>query len=161
MVPPIDWETPAEGGKRAPVGTCGSVALFGMDMLTEIARVRKLTGIDVELRIGIHTGRCIGGIVGKSRPRYFIWGHDTVLANRLESTGRPGQIQVSEATSQRLHVEGFLLEPHQTVSHAANGGEPGPYTDDSVPLAANVTRTYLLRGWRSADGLSELHVPPT
>ena len=130
-----DWGNPPESIARQPLSHCGAVALFAMDMLREIACVRAETAVAVELRIGIHTGKVVGGIIGKSRPRYFIWGQDTIVANRMESTGIPGQIQVSEVSARRLHVEGFVLEKYQQID-TEYGSEHGGKTTmpPSIPV---------------------------
>jgi class 3 adenylate cyclase len=51
-----------------------------------------------ELRIGIHTGDVIAGVVGKSKYSYDIWGDTVNIASRLESKGETGKVNISEAT---------------------------------------------------------------
>ncbi len=50
------------------------------------------------MRIGVHTGNIIGGVIGTDIVRYDIYGKDVVIANKMESTGEQGRIQVSKAT---------------------------------------------------------------
>ncbi|HEY8872084.1 MAG TPA: adenylate/guanylate cyclase domain-containing protein [Stellaceae bacterium] len=54
-------------------------------------------GTLLRLRIGIHTGAVIAGVIGTSKFAYDLWGHTVNVASRMESTGLPGAIQVSEA----------------------------------------------------------------
>ena len=56
------------------------------------------------MRIGIHTGDVIGGVVGTSIVRYDIYGPDVLIANKMESGGEPGRINVSEVTKSFLEV---------------------------------------------------------
>lgn len=150
-----------DGNDREPLSHVGAVALFAMDMLQEIARVRAETRVHVDLRIGIHTGRVVGGIIGKTRPRYFIWGKETITANLMESTGLPGQVQVAEETALRLQKEGFLLAKYQTVDTRLGEVASGPGTTLATPSAATVSpatrpathlmQTYLLRGFVTPD----------
>jgi len=54
------------------------------------------------LRIGISHGRAMAGVVGNSKPHYDIWGNPVNMASRMDSTGVPGQIQVTENTALKL-----------------------------------------------------------
>jgi class 3 adenylate cyclase len=52
------------------------------------------------MRIGIHTGKIIGGITGTNVVRYDIYGTDVMIANKIESNGEKGFVCVSETTKQ-------------------------------------------------------------
>jgi len=54
------------------------------------------TGEPLEMRIGIHIGNIIGGVIGKTTLRYDIWGPDVMTANELESNSLPKCTLVSE-----------------------------------------------------------------
>lgn len=47
------------------------------------------------MRIGLHYGKCVGGVIGSGRLRYDLWGLDVLTGNMMESGGIPGQICVS------------------------------------------------------------------
>ena len=51
-----------------------------------------------EMRIGIHTGEIIAGVVGMKKFAYDIWGDTVNTASRMESSGEPGKINISERT---------------------------------------------------------------
>jgi len=51
-----------------------------------------------ELRIGVHTGPVVAGVVGKKKYAYDIWGDAVNIASRMESTGEPGKVNISSAT---------------------------------------------------------------
>ncbi|TYZ58949.1 hypothetical protein PybrP1_001809 [[Pythium] brassicae (nom. inval.)] len=88
-----------------------AIAAFAIEMLHEIDRFCLETKASLQMRIGIHTGKVVGGIVGIKKPRYLIWGHHTVIANLMESRGTPGRIQISEDTFQQLRsCPEFILE---------------------------------------------------
>ena len=57
------------------------------------------------MRIGIHTGTLMGGIIGTDIVRYDIFGIDVMIANKMESNSKPGKILISEAT--RRLVENY------------------------------------------------------
>jgi class 3 adenylate cyclase len=94
-----------------------AIAIFAMRMLAEVNFLRQRTGLDVRIRVGLHTGRIVGGVVGTSRPRYFIFGEETVVANAMESSGVPGRIHVSQAAAVVLREEGYTLAPHTAETY--------------------------------------------
>ena len=54
------------------------------------------------MRIGIHTGSIIGGVLGTDVVRYDIYGPDVLVANKMESKGEKGRLQVSSTTKEIL-----------------------------------------------------------
>jgi class 3 adenylate cyclase len=56
------------------------------------------SGIDLKVRIGIHTGPVVGGVIGSNRMSYDYWGDTMNIASRLQGAAPPNGIAVSEAT---------------------------------------------------------------
>jgi class 3 adenylate cyclase len=81
-------------------------------MQTCISLSQEYPGLS--LRIGIHTGPVAGGVIGTRKFAYDVWGNTVNIAARLETTGVPGRIQVSEET-QRLTRDVFEYESRGTV----------------------------------------------
>jgi class 3 adenylate cyclase len=52
---------------------------------------------DLQLRIGIHTGPVVAGVIGENKFSYDLWGDNVNIASRMESHGLPGRVHVSEA----------------------------------------------------------------
>jgi adenylate cyclase len=82
---------------------------MALDMLSEVSNVWTPEGGDLRLRIGIHTGPAVAGVIGRKRFIYDLWGDTVNIASRMESQGLPDRIQVSEATYQKLRKD-FMLE---------------------------------------------------
>ncbi|MEM7182337.1 MAG: adenylate/guanylate cyclase domain-containing protein [Spirochaetota bacterium] len=74
-----------------------------------------------EIRLGIHTGTIIAGVVGEQKFAYDIWGDTVNTASRMESSGSPGKVNVSAATKE-LASEFFSFEPRGKIQ-AKNKGE--------------------------------------
>ncbi|TAF64483.1 MAG: hypothetical protein EAZ55_11650 [Cytophagales bacterium] len=74
-------------------------------------RARK-NGNFWEVRLGIHTGDAVAGVIGKTKFAYDIWGNTVNLASRMESTGEVGKVNVTEATFQAVstYFEGEYRE---------------------------------------------------
>ncbi len=69
---------------------------------------------NLRLRVGVHSGPVAGGVIGNRRFAYDVWGDTVNVAARLESTGVPGRVHVSEATK-ALTEERFSFEPRGMV----------------------------------------------
>jgi class 3 adenylate cyclase len=71
-------------------------------MLETLGRVNQSLGTRFEIRIGIHTGPVVAGIIGTHKFIYDVWGDTVNVASRLEAYGAPGRVQVSEETRRAL-----------------------------------------------------------
>ena len=76
------------------------------------------------MRIGIHTGKkIIGGILGTDVVRYDVYGRDVMIANKMESSGEPGRVMISESTKEFLEKdeEGqFHIEKAKSIEFMRN-----------------------------------------
>ena len=71
--------------------------------MAEIRQISAETGVDLSLRIGIHSGAVIAGVIGSVRFSYDVWGDTVNTASRMESHGVAGRVQISAATHALLN----------------------------------------------------------
>ena len=87
-----------------------AVAAAALEMQAA-AKARSLEWSEAfELRIGIHIGPLVAGVIGKRRFIYDLWGDTVNTAARMESHGIPGEIQVSEEMWREIHNDFDLAE---------------------------------------------------
>jgi class 3 adenylate cyclase len=65
-------------------------------------RLSHLKDQQIQMRIGVHSGSCVAGIVGVTNPRYIVFGDTVNTAARIEASGRAGQIHITKATRDLL-----------------------------------------------------------
>ena len=68
----------------------------------------------VNMRVGVHTGTVLCGIVGTKRFKFDVWSNDVTLANKLESTGKPGRVHLSEKTLNFLDDQ-YLMDEGEPI----------------------------------------------
>jgi adenylate cyclase len=78
------------------------MADFALAMLAALERVNAAAEVPFQMRIGIHTGPVVAGVIGTHRFIYDVWGDTVNVASRLEAYGMPGRIHVSERTRRAL-----------------------------------------------------------
>lgn len=101
------------------------VILTGLEMIDIIREVAEAsedkTLRTLDMRIGIHTGRVVAGIIGSKVVRYDIFGEGVLIANKMESNGIPGRVCVSEDTKRYLALSqdiynDYTFEEHKTIN---------------------------------------------
>ncbi|XP_050335093.1 adenylyl cyclase X E isoform X2 [Bactrocera neohumeralis] len=86
-----------------------SCVYLGLRMIKDIRDVRSKRKLDIDMRIGVHSGNILSGVIGANKWQFDIWSKDVDIANRLESTGEAGRVHVSGQTLQQLDGE-FIYE---------------------------------------------------
>ncbi|CAH1272459.1 NPR2 [Branchiostoma lanceolatum] len=87
-----------------------------------------LVSCKIRLRIGVHTGPCVAGVVGYNRPRYYVFGHTVNIAQKLEATSEANRIQVSCQAMRTLTSRGgFTVTPRTDTPLAIKDLMPDIY----------------------------------
>jgi adenylate cyclase len=94
------------------------MALRMGETLEKICVDRRI--IRLALRIGVHTGPVVAGVIGQKKFIYDLWGDTVNTASRMESQSLPGRIQVTEATFERLRQK-FEFEPRGAIEVKGKG----------------------------------------
>ncbi len=86
-----------------------AVCNAAFEMIDTLAEMRERTGSAVNMRIGVHSGLVIAGVIGVRKFTYDLWGDTVNVASRMESAGQPGRVPVSPQTAALLQGH-FELE---------------------------------------------------
>lgn len=79
-----------------------AIAQLAIRIQARVTEYGETLGEPLAIRIGIHTGPVVAGVIGRSKFIYDVWGDTVNTASRMESHGLPGRIQVTEETYRRL-----------------------------------------------------------
>lgn len=115
----------AVGGVPAPNSThahdCVRAALEVAAFIAGTRAARTGTGLPYwDVRVGVHTGELVAGVIGREKFSYDVWGDTVNTASRMESAGAPGRVNVSRATYELLK-EDFVFEYRGRIEAKGKG----------------------------------------
>ncbi|KDO33151.1 hypothetical protein SPRG_01963 [Saprolegnia parasitica CBS 223.65] len=105
----------SEKGREAAIRT----AAMAHEMMAVVAKCKASNGNGIRIRIGIHSGRVISGLVGMKKQQFSLFGDTVNTASRMQSTGVTGHIQLSQMTFEKIRSDFHFEE--RTVEAKGKG----------------------------------------
>ncbi|XP_052061804.1 atrial natriuretic peptide receptor 2-like [Mytilus californianus] len=123
------------GGNHAP-----EIALMALRIRQEVNgyTIPHMSGRTLQIRIGLHSGPCVAGVVGTKMPRYCLFGDTVNTASRMQSFGMGGRIHISSVTQEILSHHGNFITEFRGFIDVKGKGQMATYWLEKLELGKHI-----------------------
>ncbi|GLD51057.1 adenylate cyclase type 1-like isoform X2 [Lates japonicus] len=130
--------------KKSVYDHLSTIADYAIEMFDVLDEINYQSYNEFVLRVGINVGPVVAGVIGARRPQYDIWGNTVNVASRMDSTGVPGKIQVTEEVYRLLNTN-YDLVCRGKVSVKGKGEMLTYFLEGKVQGVGTVTTSSVVR----------------